>query len=418
MLTSTHKIAGSLTQSAMLHVGHSGRVDAGAVARALRLLRSTSPSSLLLASLDGARRQLALHGEQLLHETLEAIGGRAREARDDPRASRWSTRRWSGAWASRATTRCGSCSTCAAPAAPATRSPTRCAAPTTSTSSCRCRRRSCSSSGSASRRPKLRRLAGDIDEVVKRLARAGRRPRRSCRPPRRCATRWRVPPREAFLGEAEQVRGRRRRRADLLRVDRELPAGRPGAAAGRAHLGRDRRLPARAGGQRRAPARRERPPVPDHQRAPGGAMIDPLERWAQYGEKPDYAGLLTFGGAPTPQDPAELRRLRRRDRRRADGRPRLRPPRRALAPRAIRAASCPPGPHLEVEHRRVRRAADRRLRRRAGDPRRPAALARGDRGDRRPGARRRRAAGRPRRRPLDHRAVDARLRGRPRAGRA
>jgi arginine/lysine/ornithine decarboxylase len=73
MLTSTHKIAGSLTQSAMLHVGHSGRVDAGAVARALRLLRSTSPSSLLLASLDGARRQLALHGEQLLHETLEGI---------------------------------------------------------------------------------------------------------------------------------------------------------------------------------------------------------------------------------------------------------------------------------------------------------------------------------------------------------
>ncbi len=73
MLASTHKIAGSLTQSAMLHVGHSGRVDAGAVARTLRLLRSTSPSSLLLASLDGARRQLALHGEQLLWETLQAI---------------------------------------------------------------------------------------------------------------------------------------------------------------------------------------------------------------------------------------------------------------------------------------------------------------------------------------------------------
>ena len=73
MLTSTHKIAGSLTQSAMLHVGHGGRVDIGAVGRALRLLRSTSPSSLLLASLDGARRQLVLHGEQLLFETLEAI---------------------------------------------------------------------------------------------------------------------------------------------------------------------------------------------------------------------------------------------------------------------------------------------------------------------------------------------------------
>jgi arginine decarboxylase len=74
MLTSTHKIAGSLTQSAMLHVGDSDRIDAGAVGRALRLLRSTSPSSLLLASLDAARRQLALHGEQLLYETLEAIG--------------------------------------------------------------------------------------------------------------------------------------------------------------------------------------------------------------------------------------------------------------------------------------------------------------------------------------------------------
>jgi arginine/lysine/ornithine decarboxylase len=72
MLTSTHKIAGSLTQSAMLHV-NAARIDVGAVARALRLLRSTSPSSLLLASLDSARRQLVLHGEQLLHETLEAI---------------------------------------------------------------------------------------------------------------------------------------------------------------------------------------------------------------------------------------------------------------------------------------------------------------------------------------------------------
>src|ERR687886_193892 len=74
MLTSTHKIAGSLTQSAMLHVGPSGRIDPAKVARAVRLLRTTSPSSLLLSSLDSARRQLVLHGEQLLHETLQAIG--------------------------------------------------------------------------------------------------------------------------------------------------------------------------------------------------------------------------------------------------------------------------------------------------------------------------------------------------------
>ncbi len=73
MLTSTHKIAGSLTQSAILHVSDSGRVDPGTVARTLRLLRSTSPSSLLMASLDAARRQLSMHGEQLLHETIDAI---------------------------------------------------------------------------------------------------------------------------------------------------------------------------------------------------------------------------------------------------------------------------------------------------------------------------------------------------------
>src|SRR4051794_35857029 len=73
VLTSTHKIIGSLTQSAMLHISGSGRVDPDAVARVLRLLRSTSPSSLLMASLDAARRQLALHGEQLLHETLRGI---------------------------------------------------------------------------------------------------------------------------------------------------------------------------------------------------------------------------------------------------------------------------------------------------------------------------------------------------------
>ena len=72
MLTSVHKIAGSLTQSALLHVSDSGRVDPDAVARTLRLMRSTSPSSLLMLSLDGARRQLVLHGEALLGATIAA----------------------------------------------------------------------------------------------------------------------------------------------------------------------------------------------------------------------------------------------------------------------------------------------------------------------------------------------------------
>ena len=81
-LASTHKIVGSLTQSAMLHVGnrtHPPLIDPGEIARCIRLVRSTSPSSLLLASLDSARRQLSAHGEALLDRTI-AASMRAREA--------------------------------------------------------------------------------------------------------------------------------------------------------------------------------------------------------------------------------------------------------------------------------------------------------------------------------------------------
>jgi agmatinase len=78
-------------------------------------------------------------------------------------------------------------------------------------------------------------------------------------------------------------------------------------------------------------------------------MIDPLERWAQYGEKPDYAGLLSFSGTAYSEDPADLAGI---DAAIVGGpmddlvsdRPGAR-----LAPRAIRAASCPPGPHLEAK---------------------------------------------------------------------
>src|SRR4029078_4340567 len=78
-------------------------------------------------------------------------------------------------------------------------------------------------------------------------------------------------------------------------------------------------------------------------------MLAPLEPWAQYGEKPDYAGLLTFAGAPYTQDPAELEGFdvaivgAPMDELVSD-RPGAR-----FAPRAIRAASCPPGPHLEAK---------------------------------------------------------------------
>ncbi|MBD2101711.1 aminotransferase class I/II-fold pyridoxal phosphate-dependent enzyme [Leptolyngbya sp. FACHB-261] len=70
VVQSTHKTLSALSQASMLHLGQGGRVQPGRVAQALRLLQTTSPSSVLLASLDLARRQLALQGKQLMQETL------------------------------------------------------------------------------------------------------------------------------------------------------------------------------------------------------------------------------------------------------------------------------------------------------------------------------------------------------------
>jgi agmatinase len=77
-------------------------------------------------------------------------------------------------------------------------------------------------------------------------------------------------------------------------------------------------------------------------------MIDPLARWHPLGDKPDYAGLLTFAGMPYTQDPAELEGVDAA----VVGAPTDdlvsdRPGTR-FGPRAIRAAGCPPGPHLEA----------------------------------------------------------------------
>jgi lysine decarboxylase len=73
VLTSIHKTVGSFTQSAMLHVAESELVDAEMVNRAIRLVRSTSPNGLLLISLDAARRNLAVRGEELLGTTFAAV---------------------------------------------------------------------------------------------------------------------------------------------------------------------------------------------------------------------------------------------------------------------------------------------------------------------------------------------------------
>jgi arginine decarboxylase len=66
---STHKLLGALTQSAMLHV-NSNRIDRDRLTRSLRSIQTTSPSYLLLASLDAARQQMALQGEELMSETI------------------------------------------------------------------------------------------------------------------------------------------------------------------------------------------------------------------------------------------------------------------------------------------------------------------------------------------------------------
>lgn len=71
--SSTHKIVGSLTQAAMLHLGAGDRVDPAVVDRCVSLVETTSPSGLLTGSLDAARRQAAVHGVELLSETLAAV---------------------------------------------------------------------------------------------------------------------------------------------------------------------------------------------------------------------------------------------------------------------------------------------------------------------------------------------------------
>ena len=245
MLTSTHKIAGSLTQSAMLHVGLSGRIDPEGMARALRLLRSTSPSSLLLLSLDGARRQLALHGEQLLHEVLEAIAV-ARAKLETIEGIRLVDSSWVGRSGIAAydpmriviDVRGTGCTGYEVADALRRSYDVHVELPTQATIVLVV--------GLADSAPALRRLAGDIEETVKRIAKPG-------------TTAAITVPARMLLGEMvvsppgrvpRRGRGRargRRRRPNLVRVDRELPAGRAPAAPRRADLGRDRRPPHRAG---------------------------------------------------------------------------------------------------------------------------------------------------------------------------
>jgi lysine decarboxylase len=89
VLNSVHKLGGSMTQSAILHLGADeehpeGRIDGRIVDRSVTLVESTSPSAILSVSLDAARRQNAIAGPALLSETIDSLTELRREIREIP----------------------------------------------------------------------------------------------------------------------------------------------------------------------------------------------------------------------------------------------------------------------------------------------------------------------------------------------
>jgi arginine decarboxylase len=70
-----HALSAGADQSAMLHLGAGGLdlIGGDTVDRAVTLTESTSPNSLLAGSLDAARRQAAVHGHELLTNTMAAL---------------------------------------------------------------------------------------------------------------------------------------------------------------------------------------------------------------------------------------------------------------------------------------------------------------------------------------------------------
>jgi arginine/lysine/ornithine decarboxylase len=77
VVQSPHKTLGSLTQSSLLHLAGS-RVDADRVDQALQMLQSSSPSALLLLSLDLAIAESAVRGEATWGRSIDyAVSVRA-----------------------------------------------------------------------------------------------------------------------------------------------------------------------------------------------------------------------------------------------------------------------------------------------------------------------------------------------------
>lgn len=69
---SLHKTGGSMSQSSMLHVSKTSRFDVDKIEKALKLMHTTSPSLLLLASLDASRAHLqSLAGKKQIEKAIK-----------------------------------------------------------------------------------------------------------------------------------------------------------------------------------------------------------------------------------------------------------------------------------------------------------------------------------------------------------
>lgn len=69
---SLHKTGGSMSQSSMLHIAENSKLDVDAIEKALKLLHTTSPSLILLASLDAARANLqSQRGKKQLERAVQ-----------------------------------------------------------------------------------------------------------------------------------------------------------------------------------------------------------------------------------------------------------------------------------------------------------------------------------------------------------
>ncbi len=82
VIQSSHKLLSAMNQGSMLHVHKNSLISGNVVFRQLMILQTTSPSFVLLAVLDAARKQMAVQGESLLGTGLvvaDELRGRLRD---------------------------------------------------------------------------------------------------------------------------------------------------------------------------------------------------------------------------------------------------------------------------------------------------------------------------------------------------